>query len=50
MPNPFIGGKTFAGLYGDAMVFKLEGPAVPLRHAIKWPTLAREALRNLSDK
>ena len=27
MPNLFIGGKAFAGLYGDAMVFKLDGSA-----------------------
>ncbi|HLJ59094.1 MAG TPA: hypothetical protein VKZ50_05120 [bacterium] len=26
VPNLFIGGKAFAGLYGDAMVFKLDGP------------------------
>ena len=27
MPTLYAGGKAFAGLYGDAMVFKLEGPA-----------------------
>jgi hypothetical protein len=77
LPNLFIDRKAFAGLYGDAMVFKLDGAAhakalalpgaqrfdpsgrgrpmkawvqVPLRHAAKWPTLAREALRSLSAR
>jgi hypothetical protein len=25
MPTLYIGGKAFAGLFGDAMIFKLEG-------------------------
>ena len=25
MPTLYVGGKAFVGLYGDAMVFKLEG-------------------------
>jgi len=27
MPMLYLGGKSFAGLYGNAMVFKLEGAA-----------------------
>lgn len=27
MPTLYIGGKAFAGLFGDAMVFKLDGDA-----------------------
>jgi hypothetical protein len=27
MPTLFLGGKAFAGLFGDSMVFKLEGEA-----------------------
>jgi hypothetical protein len=27
MPTLYLGGKAFAGLFGDAMVFKLEGEA-----------------------
>jgi len=27
MPTLYLGGKAFAGLFGDAMVFKLEGDA-----------------------
>lgn len=27
MPTLYLGGKAFAGLFGDAMVFKLEGGA-----------------------
>ena len=27
MPTLYLGGKAFAGLFGEAMVFKLEGEA-----------------------
>ncbi len=76
MPTLIIRGKAFAGLFKDAMVFKLPGEdharalalpgsrlfdpsgrrrpmkewvEVPPKHAPRWPALARQALRYVSE-
>ena len=76
MPTLMVGGKAFAGLFKDAMVFKLRGKdheralalagarlfdpsgrgrpmkewvEVPARHAARWASLARQALKYVSE-